>query len=55
MKNSAISFPTLFALAVAALEAWLRIPVQLVLERYLQSTLSRAASIAAAIFHRPSF
>ena len=44
-----------FALAVAALEAWLRVPVQPVLERCLQSTLSRAASIAAAIFHHPSF
>lgn len=44
-----------FALAIAALEAWLRVPVQPVLERYLQVTLSRAASIADAIFRRTSF
>jgi len=44
-----------FTVAVVALEAWLRIPLRPVLDGYLQAALSRAASIAAAVFRNPSF
>ncbi len=45
----------LFAVAVAALEAWLRVPVAPVLGITLHEALSRASSIAAAVFRKPSF
>jgi len=45
----------LFAITVAALEAWLRVPVAPVLDSTLHGALSRASSIAAAFFRKPSF
>jgi len=45
----------LFAITVAALESWLRVPVAPVLDSYLHEALSRASSIAAAFFRKPSF
>jgi hypothetical protein len=45
----------LFAITVAALEAWLRVPVAPVLDSYLHEALSRASSIATAFFRKPSF
>jgi len=44
----------MFAIAVAALEAWLRIPVAPLLDSYLRAALSRAPSIASAVFRKPS-
>ncbi|OXC73695.1 hypothetical protein [Caballeronia sordidicola] len=44
-----------FRLCVAGLEAWLRAPVQPVLDAYLGTMLSRASSISAAIFRHLSF
>jgi hypothetical protein len=41
-----------FAATVAALETWLRAPVQPVLDAYLGAVLSRASSISAAIFRQ---
>ncbi|HEX7931677.1 MAG TPA: hypothetical protein VF573_01135 [Paraburkholderia sp.] len=40
----------LFAASIAALEAWLRAPLQPVLDAYLVTVRTRALSIAAAIF-----
>jgi hypothetical protein len=45
----------LFAVAVAALESWLRFPIQPLLDGYLQSFMSRLASVAASVFHPRSF
>jgi hypothetical protein len=45
----------MFAAAVAALEAWLRAPVQPILDGYLRAVLPRASSIAAVIFRKLSF
>ena len=44
-----------FAASVAMLEAWLRAPVQPVLDVWLGTVLSRAASISAAISRHLSF
>ena len=43
-----------FAASVAALETWLRAPVQPVLDAYLGTVLSRASSISVAIFRHLS-
>lgn len=42
-----------FSLTVAALEAWLRVPVRPVLDGYLHAALSQVSSIAAAALRRP--
>jgi hypothetical protein len=44
----------MFAASVAALEAWLRAPVQPVLDAYLGTVLSRVSSISVAIFRHLS-
>jgi hypothetical protein len=46
---------TLFAVAVIALESWLRFPIQPLLDGYLQSFMSRLASVAASVFPARSF
>lgn len=38
-----------FAIAISAFEAWLRVPIQPVLDGYLQEILGRAASLSAAL------
>ena len=43
-----------FAAAIAALEAWLRVPVQPLFDAYLHAALKRVASAAAA-FRQASF
>ncbi|MGF6600891.1 hypothetical protein P3T23_005630 [Paraburkholderia sp. GAS448] len=43
-----------FAASVAALEAWLRAPVQPVFDACLRTVLSRASSISVAIFRHLS-
>lgn len=42
-----------FSFTVAALEAWLRVPVRPVLDGYLHAALSRVSSIAAAALRKP--
>lgn len=44
----------LFAVTVAALEAWLRVPLAPVIDSYLQEALTHVSS-AAAFFRKPSF
>jgi len=44
----------MFAFVVAALEAWLRVPVRPVLEAYLQTALLRALSIGSAFIRNQS-
>jgi len=46
---------TVFAIVMAGLETWLRMPVQPVLDGYLQAVFSHAASIDAALFRKHSF
>lgn len=40
---------------VAALETWLRAPVQPVLDAYLETVLSRASSISTTLFRQLPF
>jgi len=39
----------MFAIAVEALETWLRVPVRPLLDGYLQAALSRASSLVAVL------
>ncbi|MET3131120.1 hypothetical protein AAKU55_001378 [Oxalobacteraceae bacterium GrIS 1.11] len=45
----------LCTLTVAALESWLRLPIQPLLDGYLRSTMSRICSVATGVFYRRSF
>lgn len=47
--------PAVFAIGIAALEAYLRMPIRLILDCYLQPVLAFAASTASALFVKPSF
>jgi hypothetical protein len=40
-----------FAVTVAALESWLRFPIQHLLDGYLQSSMSRISSVATSVFY----
>lgn len=44
----------LFALSLAALESWLRLPIRPLFDGYLQSSMSRISSVAAAVVHHHS-
>lgn len=40
---------TAFAIAISAFEAWLRVPIQPVLDGYLHAAIGRSASLVAAL------